>query len=110
MCCTKGSRRAPGGYGHWSTATTPDSVHALRPRHWPPPRRSVTSDRSGDHHLRSTLVNFAADRRPNALIGDWGGAPTPPVESTMSAWADADDVDLDDFGQVMREWFGEPGE
>ncbi len=27
----------------------------------------------------------------------------------MSAWADADDVDLDDFGQVMREWFGEPG-
>ena len=28
----------------------------------------------------------------------------------MSAWADADDVDLDDFGQVMRDWFGEPGE
>ena len=28
----------------------------------------------------------------------------------MSAWADADDVDLAAFGQVMREWFGEPGE
>jgi epoxide hydrolase-like predicted phosphatase len=55
-------------------------------------------------------VSFAADRRPKALIVDWGGVLTTPVESTMSAWADADDVDLDDFGQVMREWFGEPGE
>ena len=54
-------------------------------------------------------MSFAADRRPKALIVDWGGVLTTPLESTMSAWADADDVDLDDFGQVMREWFGEPG-
>jgi putative hydrolase of the HAD superfamily len=53
---------------------------------------------------------MAGGHRLRALVVDWGGVLTTPLDSTMSAWADADDVDLADFGRVMGEWFGEPGE
>jgi epoxide hydrolase-like predicted phosphatase len=48
--------------------------------------------------------------RPRALIVDWGGVLTSPLDSVMTAWADADNVDLAEFGRVMGEWFGEPRE
>lgn len=42
-----------------------------------------------------------------ALIVDWGGVLTTPLHSTMSAWADQDGIDLEEFGIVMRDWFGD---
>lgn len=43
-----------------------------------------------------------------ALIVDWGGVLTTPLHATLSAWADADDIDLEDFTRVIRDWFGDP--
>ncbi len=47
---------------------------------------------------------------PKGLILDWGGVLTSDLHSTMSAWANAEDVDLEQFGLVMREWLGREGE
>jgi putative hydrolase of the HAD superfamily len=47
---------------------------------------------------------------PKGLILDWGGVLTSDLHSTMSAWADAEDVDLEQFAVVMREWLGREGE
>lgn len=44
------------------------------------------------------------------LILDWGGVLTTDLHSSMSAWADEEDVDLEQFGAVMREWLGQEGE
>lgn len=43
----------------------------------------------------------------NGLILDWGGVLTTDLHSSMSAWADAEGVDLVDYTAVMREWFGQ---
>ena len=40
------------------------------------------------------------------LILDWGGVLTTDLHSSMSAWADAEGVDLEAYASVMREWFG----
>lgn len=47
---------------------------------------------------------------PKGLILDWGGVLTTDLHSTMSAWAESEDVDLEQFGMVMREWLGSEGE
>jgi len=44
------------------------------------------------------------------LILDWGGVLTSDLNSTMSAWADSEQVDLEQFAVVMREWLGREGE
>lgn len=44
------------------------------------------------------------------LILDWGGVLTTGLHTSMSAWADEEDVDLEQFGAVMREWLGQEGE
>lgn len=44
------------------------------------------------------------------LVLDWGGVLTTDLHSSMSAWADAEDVDLEQFGAVMRKWLGQEGE
>ncbi len=44
------------------------------------------------------------------LILDWGGVLTTDLHSSMSAWADEEDVDLEQFAVVMREWLGQEGE
>lgn len=47
---------------------------------------------------------------PNSLILDWGGVLTSDLHSSMSAWAHSEDVDIEEFAAVMREWFGREGE
>jgi putative hydrolase of the HAD superfamily len=40
------------------------------------------------------------------LIVDWGGVLTTGLHDSMSAWAAADGIDYDRFGEVMRDWLG----
>ena len=42
-----------------------------------------------------------------ALLVDWGGVLTEPLESAMRSWAEVDGVDFDSYIAVMREWLGE---
>jgi putative hydrolase of the HAD superfamily len=39
-----------------------------------------------------------------ALIVDWGGVLTVPLDGAMAAWASADGVDYEHFADVMRSW------
>jgi len=41
-----------------------------------------------------------------ALVVDWGGVLTEPLEGAIRAWATVDGVDFDDYIAVMREWLG----
>jgi epoxide hydrolase-like predicted phosphatase len=42
-----------------------------------------------------------------ALLVDWGGVLTEPLESAMRSWAETDGVDFDHYSNVMREWLGQ---
>jgi epoxide hydrolase-like predicted phosphatase len=42
-----------------------------------------------------------------ALLVDWGGVLTEPLESAMRSWAEVDGVDFDSYIAVMREWLGQ---
>jgi epoxide hydrolase-like predicted phosphatase len=42
-----------------------------------------------------------------ALLVDWGGVLTEPLESAMRSWAEIDGVDFDSYIGVMREWLGQ---
>lgn len=42
-----------------------------------------------------------------ALIVDWGGVLTEPLESAMRSWAQVDGVDFEHYTSVMREWLGQ---
>jgi epoxide hydrolase-like predicted phosphatase len=42
-----------------------------------------------------------------ALIVDWGGVLTEPLEAAMRSWAEIDGVDFEHYTAVMREWLGE---
>ena len=39
-----------------------------------------------------------------ALLVDWGGCLTVPLDGVMAAWAEADGVDYEHFADVLREW------
>ena len=41
-----------------------------------------------------------------ALVVDYGGVLTSALHQTMQEWCDADEIDLDGFRGVMREWLG----
>ena len=41
-----------------------------------------------------------------ALIVDWGGVLTEPLDAAIQAWADIDGVDVDHYVDVMRSWLG----
>jgi epoxide hydrolase-like predicted phosphatase len=41
---------------------------------------------------------------PRALVVDWGGVLTVPLDGAMAAWADADGVDFEHFTDVLRGW------
>jgi epoxide hydrolase-like predicted phosphatase len=43
-----------------------------------------------------------------ALIVDYGGVLTSPLQDAMASWCDSDEVDVKQFRRVMREWLGEP--
>ncbi|WP_218566543.1 HAD-IA family hydrolase [Vallicoccus soli] len=40
------------------------------------------------------------------LVVDWGGVLTGSLELSTGAWAEAEDVDLDSFREVLRTWLG----
>jgi FMN phosphatase YigB (HAD superfamily) len=42
------------------------------------------------------------------LIVDWGGVLTGDMRSAVQSWARADGIDLEAYGAIMRDWFGEP--
>ena len=46
------------------------------------------------------------DARPTALVVDWGGVLTEPLDSAIRAWADLDGVDFEHYLGVMRSWLG----
>jgi hypothetical protein len=48
-------------------------------------------------------------RRLTALIVDWGGVLTAPLDTAMTSWAEADGVDFAHFADVMRNWVGSSG-
>jgi len=41
-----------------------------------------------------------------ALVVDWGGVLTEPLDTALRAWAELDGLDLDGYVAVMREWLG----
>ena len=44
--------------------------------------------------------------RPVALVVDWGGVLTEPLDAAIRAWADIDGVDFEHYLGVMRSWLG----
>jgi putative hydrolase of the HAD superfamily len=46
----------------------------------------------------------AGAKRYDALVVDWGGVLTAPLQGVMSAWAEADGVDFTAFGDMLKEW------
>jgi epoxide hydrolase-like predicted phosphatase len=44
--------------------------------------------------------------RPKALVVDWGGVLTEPLDDAIRAWADLDGVDFESYHAVMRAWLG----
>jgi epoxide hydrolase-like predicted phosphatase len=40
---------------------------------------------------------------------DWGGVLTTPLDESMTAWAESDDIDFSHFRDVMRRWLGAAG-
>lgn len=41
-----------------------------------------------------------------ALIVDWGGVLTSPLQDTMTSWCEADGLDYVEFRQVIKDWLG----
>jgi epoxide hydrolase-like predicted phosphatase len=41
-----------------------------------------------------------------ALVVDWGGVLTSPLQDSMTAWCAADGIDYVEFRAVMKEWLG----
>jgi putative hydrolase of the HAD superfamily len=42
--------------------------------------------------------------RPNALIVDWGGVLTSPLDSTIAGWLDAEGIERDSYVRAMRDF------
>jgi putative hydrolase of the HAD superfamily len=51
----------------------------------------------------------AGTRTLTALIVDWGGVLTDPLDTAMTTWARADGVDFAHFADVMKAWIGASG-
>jgi epoxide hydrolase-like predicted phosphatase len=43
---------------------------------------------------------------PKALVVDWGGVLTEPLDAAIRAWADLAGVDFEHYVEVMRTWLG----
>lgn len=48
----------------------------------------------------------SADGAPRGLIVDWGGVLTGDLRSLVRRWAEAEQIDIEAYVAVMREWFG----
>jgi len=47
-----------------------------------------------------------AEHRLRALVVDWGGVLTEPLDAAIRAWADLDGVEFQHYVDVMRSWLG----
>jgi putative hydrolase of the HAD superfamily len=43
---------------------------------------------------------------PRALVFDYGGVLTTPLQDSMSSWCEDDGIDLDEFRRALATWFG----
>jgi epoxide hydrolase-like predicted phosphatase len=43
---------------------------------------------------------------PSALVVDYGGVLTSPLQDSMQSWCEDDEIDLAAFNRVVREWLG----
>jgi HAD superfamily hydrolase (TIGR01509 family) len=50
---------------------------------------------------------MATPRSPRALVVDWGGVLTEPLEPSLRAWAELDGIDLAIYRDVMASWLGD---
>jgi epoxide hydrolase-like predicted phosphatase len=41
-----------------------------------------------------------------ALVVDWGGVLTEPLDTAIRAWAEVDGLEVDHYAEVMRSWLG----
>ncbi len=48
----------------------------------------------------------ARETSPKALVVDWGGVLTEPLDAAIRAWADLDGVAFEHYVAVMRDWLG----
>ena len=53
------------------------------------------------------LRGGAARSGPRALVVDWGGVLTEPIEGALRTWAELDGVDFTTYVEVMRDWLGD---
>ena len=57
----------------------------------------------------AAAVRDGGARRLSALIVDWGGVLTAPLDSAMTTWASSEGIDFTHFVDVMRRWVGSSG-
>jgi len=58
---------------------------------------------------QSDMTPSSSTPRLTALIVDWGGVLTAPLDGAMTSWAEQDGVDFTHFTDVMRHWVGAQG-
>ena len=66
------------------------------------------SDQPADAQPPALHVSALPAVELKALVVDWGGVLTPPLDATINAWAVRDGIEYDHFRQVMRAWVGAP--
>jgi HAD superfamily hydrolase (TIGR01509 family) len=57
----------------------------------------------------AAALRDGGSRRLSALIVDWGGVLTDPLDSAMTTWATREGIDFSHFADVMRGWVGSSG-
>jgi epoxide hydrolase-like predicted phosphatase len=57
-------------------------------------------------HVGVAVVSSDGHVALRALIVDYGGVLTSPLQDTMQSWCEDDEIDLAAFRRVMREWLG----
>jgi len=70
------------------------------------PRSGERSDNERSNSERSDTGVRGSGGGSRALIVDWGGVLTSDVDRTMGLWAGQEQLDMFDFGLVMRDWLG----
>jgi HAD superfamily hydrolase (TIGR01509 family) len=68
-----------------------------------------TQPAAGEQGIDGDAAAAAGQRRLTALVVDWGGVLTDPLDAAMTSWATSDGVDFAHFAEVMRDWVGGTG-
>lgn len=57
----------------------------------------------------AAALRDGGSRRLSALVVDWGGVLTDPLDSAMTTWASREGIDFSHFADVMQTWVGSSG-